>query len=202
MADIFRDRIPDDFMHTWLKARRHPTWELAYEAAVATLRDPKWHTCYAKHILNKANKTEHTKVAPHPVPTSSHPLSKQPAPQSATPALPKPIQTQTKLDFPVSKNSNVNPNFKPDLNENPTKLVCDRCGAIHKWLAHLCTSDRHQDKGKKVTPLTAEEFMARVKHRWQAGFWFNKHLDAFTSPTVEKTAATAAAVSAKLTNGK
>jgi hypothetical protein len=53
-------------------------------------------------------------------------------------------QNQSKIDFPVSKNKNVNPNFKSDLNENPNKTVCERCGAIHKWLAALCTSDRHQ----------------------------------------------------------
>ena len=193
MADIFRDRIPDEFMQTWLKARKHPTWEQAYDAAVATLRDPKWHTCYAKHIIAKANKPEPAKAASKAVnPATTQPLAKQPAPALTQPQL------QTKIDFPVSKNSNVNPNFKPDLNENPTKLPCERCGAIHKWLAPLCTSDRHQEKGKKVNPLTAEEFMARVKQRWQAGFWFNKHLDAFNSPSVEKTAAASAAASAKL----
>jgi hypothetical protein len=203
MADIFRDRIPDDFMQTWLKSRKHPTWEAAYEAAVTALSDPKWHTCYAKHIIAKAAKTDPSKTLPKPT---------QPAPQTALAPQGKPTPTaahhpttlvQTKLDFPTAKNKNVNPNYKPDLNENPLKTPCDRCGSDHKWLSALCTNDRHlTDKGKKVPPLTPDEFKSRIKQRWDKGFWFGKPIDAFQSPTVATVAEAAASASVKLHGGK
>jgi hypothetical protein len=209
MADIFRDRIPDDFMQSWLKARKHTTWEAAYEAAVDALKDPKWHTCYSKHVISKSKTDLSKKPAPPAVGQQQQTGQQQQAkPQTdkqfAAPApapASAPAQNQTKIDFPVSKNKNVNPNFKSDLNQNPHKTVCERCGAIHKWLAALCTSDRHQEKGKKVTPLSPEEFLSRIKARWDLGYWFNKALDAFTSPTVASSAAATATANVKFTNG-
>ena len=208
MADIFRDRIPDDFMQSWLKARKHTSWEAAYEAAVDALKDPKWHTCYSKHVIAK-NRTDLTKKPAPPAAGQQHQagLQQQAKPQTDKPAAapapapaPASAQTQSKIDFPVSKNKNVNPNFKSDLNENPHKTVCERCGAIHKWLAALCTSDRHQEKGKKVTPLSPEEFLRRIKARWDLGYWFNKALDAFTSPTVASSAAAAATATVRFSD--
>jgi hypothetical protein len=208
MADIFRERIPDEFMQSWLKARKHYTWEEAYDAAVHALKDPNWHTCYSKHIISKVNKPDHSKKPALPAAGQHQGQHQQAKPQTDKPALPPsaastpaPAQSQSKIEFPLSKNKNVNPNFKSDLNENPNKTVCERCGAIHKWLAALCTTDRHQEKGKKVSALSPEEFSRRLKARWDAGYWFNKELDAFTSPTVASSAAAAASATVRFKEG-
>jgi hypothetical protein len=115
MAKIFRDRVPDDFMQSWLQARKHPTWELAYEAAVAALKDPQWHTCYSKHVIEKI-----TKIA-KPDSAKAKPAAQAQGKQAAPQAVPQEKDDkQQKLDFPVSKNGNVNPNFKSDCRKTST----------------------------------------------------------------------------------
>jgi hypothetical protein len=209
MAELFRERIPDDFMQSWLKARKHPSWETAYDAAVTALLDPKWQTCYAKHIIAKQKEPTKQPAKPLAVPTqSSLPHLQHPGPPTLQPPTPQAPQVQQgqkqyvqqKLEFPVSANKNVNPNFVPGLSDNPTKAPCERCGANpgHRWNSDLCTADRSMAKGKQMTPLTATEFATRLQQRWDKGYAFSKPINSFKSPTVEATASAAAAAQTKL----
>ena len=203
MAEIFRERIPDDFMRSWLKSRKHPTWEDAYEAAIGALRDPDWKTCYLKHIIAKAAPPAQTK------PSASKPASQSKPPEPAASA-PTNTDGQTKLNFPSTPGKNANPNFKHDLMENKSKSKCDRCGYIHKWNSDLCTNIQHAEK-KKLTPLPTDELIRRLQTRWDMGYSFNKDISVLiaginkSSPTPGDAAAAATKASKKIashTDGK
>jgi hypothetical protein len=198
MADIFRESIPDDFMQSWLKARRHLTWELAYEAAVNALLDPKWHTCYNKHVLTKISKPDSAKDSAKAKQANQAPPPAKPA--AAQDKADKVDEKQAKLNFPASNNKNVNPNFKSDLDDNPSKAKCDRCAYIHKWPSALCTNTNHAVKGTKISSLTPDELKARLQQRWDKGYYFSKDIAAltYTSPSAGGAAAASASASKKI----
>lgn len=210
LAELFRNSITDDFMHTWLLGRKHPTWTEAYSAAVAALKDTKWQTCYSKHILAKST----AKVTPD--------KPKQPAQQSAQQsqqlsqhsAKPPAMQTAAALDkadkpfdplkFRLGKAGyNINPNLKhADYWENTTKSPCPRCDEVHRWNTEFCTALKKKDGTTIQPPLTAQEFAIRLKARWDHGFFFSKPINEFKGPTAQQSAAVASTTSAKLTSNK
>jgi hypothetical protein len=212
LAELFRNSITDDFMHTWLLGRKHHTWTEAYSAAVAALKDTKWQTCYSKHIITKST-TKATPDKPKQQPAQqSAQQSQQQSQPSAKPHLAIQIANASdKADKPFDPMKfrlgkagyNINPNLKnADYWENTTKSPCTRCDEVHRWNSELCTSLKKKDGTTIQPPLTATEFATRLKARWDHGFFFSKPINEFKGPTAQQSAAAASTTSAKLTSNK
>lgn len=217
MSELFRNAIPDEYVVDWLAARKHPSWEQAYEAIINALNDPKWHTCYAKDLRTRVGST------------AKPPSSKQApaAPASQSPAQPaqsdkrdskqndkgnkatsKSAEKEQGKFEPVGyKNSygnvNVNPNYKPNLNDNPKKIACTRCiDYVHKWTSDLCTTPKRHD-GTLVEPaLSAPETAERLLGRWNRGFFFSEELKTYKSPSAQDSSTAAATAAAQINKRK
>ena len=209
MVELFRDNIPDAFIREWLRARRFSTWEEAYDGITAAIDDSKWSKCYLKDAIQRLA-TQPAAPKQHTPQSSAAPA----APSSAkTPTVqPPPAQErrqQTRAFNPLThKNKrgdlNVNPNMSRDVpNLNPERKQCDRCkdGTIHPWLKNMCTTALDRNK-KPISPeLSAEEFRARLKLRWDAGFFFTKPIVDYTSPTAQTSAADSAQANKRIAAG-
>jgi hypothetical protein len=213
LAELFRSSVPDDFMRSWLNARKHLTWSEAYTAAIGALKDSKWHTHYSKHLLATAAAITHTPIDPKVKQNGSTQqqqqqqlLSKPPVPKEATPAVssttthPKDKTPFDPLKFRTRKGGfNVNPNLKgSDYWENANKTLCSRCDQLHRWNPDACTADKNAAGEKINPPLTAQEFAIRLKKRWDRGFFFSKQISDYKSPSAQDSAHQAASASAKL----
>ena len=208
MAEIFRNSITDKFVKDWLMARKHHTWELAYDAIVSAIQNPKWLKCYVddlaqhpkQHQQHQLAVTQHTSAK---TPAQSH---QQPAQLHQHPVVPKKhdklddeqqAKTFDPLAFKTKAGPNVNPNFQLTLNENQPNALCSRCGKLHRWLQDLCTALKNA-QGENCAPLSPEAFKRRLQARWDKGYYFSKPLDAYKSPSPSDAAAAAAQTSHKL----
>ena len=209
LAELFRNSIPDDFMRSWLNARKHLTWTEAYTAALGALKDTKWHTHYSKHLIATTAAVPRTPVDPKvknsPI-QLQHQLPKPPVSKEATHAAPiNTTQARDKTPFDPLKfrtrkgGFNVNPNLKSsDYWENADKTLCSRCDLLHRWNPDACTADKNS-AGEKITPpLTAQEFAIRLKKRWDRGFFFSKQIAEYKSPSAQDSAQKAASATSKL----
>jgi hypothetical protein len=209
LAELFRNSIPDDFMHTWLTARKHQTWTDAYSAAVAALKDTKWQTCYSKHIIAKAvpkaavdTRPKHQQQPPGHSQTTHQtsalsPPSQQPAIKASPPTdMMKPFDP---LKFRTKAGLNVNPNLKgADFWENTSKSLCTRCNELHRWTPDFCTARQKRDGSKIDPPLTAQEYATRLKTRWDRGFYFSKPISDFKGPSAQESAAATSTAAIRL----
>ena len=101
-------------------------------------------------------------------------------------------------------NINVNPYLVIDLDLNKSKLICERCGSIHKWLTELCTSFKNK-LGEIIEPkLSHGENLQRSLTRYNLGFFASKDPNVRPppreSPTVQEGAASATATNRRLGN--
>ncbi len=206
MAEIFRSSIHDRFAREWLYARKHNTWEEAYDAIVAAILNPKWIKCYADDLAERPMQQQPPPAAPAAPAASPLAPAKHQQQQSAAPKdhkKPDKAQEDTPatpfdpLAFKTKAGKNVNPNFKLSLNDNKANTPCSRCGKIHRFLADLCTALKNAE-GDNCPPLTPEEFKRRMTARWNKGYYFSKALDAYKSPSPSDVAAAAANTSQKL----
>jgi hypothetical protein len=208
LAELFRSSIPDDFMQSWLHARKHPTWTEAYSAAITALKDTKWQTCYSKHIIAKASprapvpdKPKHINAAAFvPTPQPSKPPSTKDL--GSVPTHPtghgqyKPFDP---LKFRTRKGAlNVNPNLKGVDYWEHDKSLCSRCGILHRWNPDVCTADKDAAGADILPKLTPQDLAIRLKKRWDRGFFFSKPIADYKSPSAQDAAQTAASVSTKL----
>ena len=96
---------------------------------------------------------------------------------------------------------NVNPNLIIDLDLNPGKLVCSRCGQIHRWLEEFCTAFKNK-KDELIEPkLTYDQIKIATKARWIAGFFSAKDPNLRperNSPSVQEAASAATDTRARL----
>lgn len=211
LAELFRNSVPDDFMRSWLNARKHPTWTDAYTAVLGALKDSKWHTHYSKHLLATAAAVTRTPFDPKVKQNGSTPLqqsqpTKPPVTKDVTPAaLGNTAQTKEKAPFDPLKfrtrngGFNVNPNLKSgDYWENVNKTLCSRCDLLHRWLPDACTADKNAAGEKIHPPLTAQDFAIRLKKRWDRGFYFSKPIADYKSPSAQDSAQKAASATSKL----
>jgi hypothetical protein len=212
LAELFRNSVPDDFMRSWLNARKHLTWTEAYTAVLGALKDSKWHTHYSKHLIATAAAVTRTPADPKFKQNGSQqqqqPL-KPPVTKEVTPAAPAASTTATQprdktpfdpLKFRTRKGGfNVNPNLKgSDYWENADKTLCSRCDLLHRWLPDACTADKNAAGEKIDPPLTAQEFAIRLKKRWDRGFFFSKQIADYKSPSAQDSAQKAASATSKL----
>jgi hypothetical protein len=167
LAELFRNAIPDVYVKEWLSGLKHPTWLLAYDAMLTALDDPKWHTAYTKDV-----RTRRPAAPAAPAAHEKHGGKKDAPPAQQAAPQPSSAQPAAEDDQHTQKKGNVNPNFNPQLNDNPSNAPCSRCQYIHKWLPPLCTAVKNKAQ-EVITPgLTAEEVTARLTARYEKGFFF------------------------------
>jgi hypothetical protein len=98
----------------------------------------------------------------------------------------KPVKDFDPLTYSNSRRQvNVNPNLKPDVNHNPNREPCTRCGDVHRYKPDCCTAPFSKDR-KKLDALEPAEVMRRLTQSWNDGFFFLKPLEAHApkSPSV------------------
>jgi hypothetical protein len=89
----------------------------------------------------------------------------------------KPVKDFDPLTYSNSRRQvNVNPNLKPDVNHNPNREPCTRCGDVHRYKPDCCTAPFSKDR-KKLDALEPAEVMRRLTQRWNDGFFFLKPLN-------------------------
>lgn len=210
LAELFRNSVPDDFMRSWLNARKHLTWTEAYTATLGALKDSKWHTHYSKHLIATTNAVTRTTADPKVKQNGFTQQQQQPprlpvAKEAASAAQTNTTKPRDKAPFDPLKfrtrkgGFNVNPNLKSsDYWENAEKTLCSRCDLLHRWNPDACTTDKNAAGEKINPPLNAQEFAIRLKKRWDRGFFFSKQIADYKSPSAQDSAQKAASSTSKL----
>jgi hypothetical protein len=192
MVDLFIQGIPDEFFVKWLKARKYATWEEAYDSIQDALQEPAFHTQYSEHLQEQLRSLQHKPSQAKQQQRSAPPSNPAPQPpatqQPATGGLTKQLNSE----------KNVNPNFKPELDMNPGKKKCSRCGGVHRFTDDMCTTTHHKDKSVRMQPLSAAEHQKRLQTRWDAGFLFTKQISEYSSPSAKESVEQSAAAAQRL----
>ncbi len=202
---LYRQSIPEPFIQKHLATKRFDSWQECHNhMAEDMLKDSDFFTEWNEDIRTRAPATtpqdKHDKrqgasagggVAP---PRQDKPHNAAPA-GAATPSAPVKVNEGALTYKDKFGKLNVNPNLIIDLDLNPDKLVCSRCGLIHKWLEEFCTSFKNKQDQLIEPKLTFEQVKKATIARWWAGFFAAKdpnnrpHRD---SPSVQATASAAA----------
>jgi hypothetical protein len=203
---LYRQSIPEPFIQKHLASKRFDTWQQCHNyMAEDMLKDPDFFTEWNEDIRTRApvitpqDKHDNKKqgafagggVAP---PRQDKPHNVAPA-GAAAPSAPVKVNEGALTYKDKFGKLNVNPNLIIDLDLNPDKLVCSRCGLVHKWLEEFCTSFKNKLDQLIEPKLTFEQIKKATTARWWAGFFAAKdpnnrpHRD---SPSVQATASAAA----------
>ena len=186
LTELFREQIPDPFIREWLKGRKYASWRDAYEGIVEALEDSNWKNHYIKDLLERQAESKKEQAGGKAGGkgnaggnagggntgggnagggnANSNDRHKSTAPVS-----------QDVFSFKVGKFSNVNPNFKQDLNHNPERKTCSRCQEVHRYKDADCTSGKTKE-GAVLTSLPSDEYKKRMERRWNDGFFAAKPL--------------------------
>jgi hypothetical protein len=179
---VYRESLPDTFVQVQLSQRRFDTWKQSHTYMLEQIRNPdfliQWNADKAARPQMKP-KHQHGNgggagvLQPHGGGGGGGAASPQ-VPQApiipATSATPGNVLTYKNKFGKL----NVNPNMILDLDLNPQRIVCSRCGSIHRWLVALCTSFKNK-AGEIIEPkLTAEKNKELSILKWKAGFFSEK----------------------------
>jgi hypothetical protein len=207
---LYRQSIPEPFIQKHLASKRFDTWQECHNyMAEDMLKDPdfftEWNEDVRTRALTATPQDKHDKkqgqssgggVAP-PRQDKQH----NPAPAgAATPSTPVKVNEGSLTYRDKHGKLNVNPNLIVDLDLNPDKLVCGRCGLVHRWLEEFCTAFKNKLDQLIEPKLTFEQIKKATIARWHAGFFAAKdpnkpHRD---SPSVQATASAAAETQKRL----
>ena len=206
MSEIFRDAIPDPFIHDWLKGRKDATWEEAYEAMMDAFNDNKWLLLYNKDSKARSTPARQRSQRFNSAATPNQADDDHPPAHAGGGAQTGAAQSGARKPFnPLEWRNkrgqlNVNPNMKLDVNDNPQGKTCRRCKdpKPHRYSDDLCTAVFDANKQKIEPPLTAEEHHACLLKRWNRGFFFAKPLESYKSPSAAQSANDAQAAKERL----
>ena len=212
LIQVYRECIPDSFIQTSLSQHRFDSWKESHSHMKTQIRNPDF------LIAWNADKLSRTKTATRPPQTSGGGGNGSGGGGvgasgggggggGGTPA-PKPV-THVTADLTgvlaykdKYGNINVNPGLIIDLDLNPQRLICSRCGSIHKWLEAFCTSFKNKAGEIIIPKLSFEENKSRALAKFLAGFFASKDPSIRPppreSPSVQNTAASASATTTKL----
>jgi hypothetical protein len=206
---LYRQSIPEPFIQKHLASKRFDTWQQCHNyMAEDMLKDSDFFTEWNEYVrltaVTTQEKDKHDKkqgpssggsVVP-PRHTSHNPaLAGAATAGVAAQSTPVKVNEGSLTHKDKHGKLNVNPNLIIDLDLNPDKLVCSRCGLIHRWLEEFCTSFKNKQDQLIEPRLTFEQIKKATMARWHAGFFAAKdpnnrpHRD---SPSVQATASAAA----------
>jgi hypothetical protein len=210
---VYRECIPDSFIQTALSQHRFDSWKESHSHMKTQIRNPDF------LIAWNADKLSRTKTATRPPQTTGGGNGtggggvgigggggggggSTPAPKPVTHVTPDLTGVLAYKD--KYGNINVNPGLIIDLDLNPQRLICSRCGSTHKWLEPFCTSFKNKAGEIIIPKLSFDENKSRAVAKFQAGFFASKDPSIRPppreSPSVQNTAASASATTTKLNN--
>jgi hypothetical protein len=199
---LYRQSIPEPFIRKHLESKRFESWQQCHNyMAEEMIIDPDFLTEWNEDIRTRQpTPSDKPKNPPHGATQPHKNGSDQPRAQPTHPlADAQPAQDSQIKDGALSYKDkfgklNVNPNLIIDLDLNPGKLICSRCGLIHRWLEEFCTSFKNKLDQLIEPKLTFEQIKKATIARWNAGFFAAKdpnsrpHRD---SPSVQAAASAA-----------
>jgi hypothetical protein len=215
---VYRECIPDSFIQISLSQHRFDSWKESHSHMKTQIRNPDF------LIAWNADKLSRTKTATRPPAISGGGSSGSGGGGGgggingggssggqiggSTPAQKPVTQVTTDLTGVLAYKDkygslNVNPGMIIDLDLNPQRLICSRCGSTHKWLEAFCTAFKNKS-GEVILPkLSFDENKSRASAKFQAGFFASKDPNIRPppreSPSVQNTAASASATTTRLT---
>jgi hypothetical protein len=200
---LYRQSIPEPFIQKHLLSKRFDSWQQCHNyMAEEMIIDADFLTEWKDDCSSrppaaperpaKERGSSQGGGAAMPPAKAPHPSSNPPssAPASLTPAQETALQYRDKHG-----KLNVNPNMILDLDLNPQKLVCGRCGQLHKWLEAFCTAFKNKADQLIEPKLTFDQIKKATLARWNAGFFAAKDPNsrpAPHSPSVQQAAGAAA----------
>jgi hypothetical protein len=207
---LYRQSIPEPFIRKHLESKRFESWQQCHNyMAEEMIIDPDFLTEWNEDIrIRQPTTSDKPRNPPHGSAAQPQGSATQPhrgsSDQSRThsaqpPADALPAQAPQIKEGALSYKDkfgklNVNPNLIVDLDLNPDKLICSRCGLIHRWLEEFCTSFKNKLDQLIEPKLTFEQVKKATIARWNAGFFAAKdpnirpHRD---SPSVQAAASAA-----------
>lgn len=207
---LYRESIPEPFIQKHLATKRFDTWQQAHRhMAEDQIKNADFLIEWNENI--RTRKPAQERQQPKQVPNQA--AGGSPAGGSAAQEPPKAASKQSPANHanPLTYTNafgvlNVNPHLIIDLDMNKERAQCDRCPApaIHRWPSSMCTA--YKGKGGDIIQprLSPEETKARKILKWNAGFFSTEDPTAPRlprhSPSVQETAAAAAATNAALHN--
>ncbi len=201
MVELYCDGVPDEFFRTWMKNRRFASWEEAYDGIQDAMQDPDFHIQYNTHLTEQLQAVKQQQRKPQAQEPAKTKQQQAVAPPAAKPQPAAQPSGQEPANTSSNGISNVNPNFKADLDMNPEKKPCSRCGSVHRYHEDLCTSHFHKDKKQgRPTALSAAEQRERLQKRWDIGFYFPKQISEYTGPTAKEATAQSATAAQRVSS--